>query len=539
VYGAMIDVTASREQHQREIYYRALVENSADAIALLDRDGTVRFVTQSVKRISGFGADEVIGAYLLERVHPEDVPRATQALEDCGRQYRNRVSVEYRALHKDGSWQHHEVIGVNRLDDPTLRAIVVNCRDITHRRRMEVAPVESQPASPATFDETPIGVVHASPEGQKMEAVGRLAGGIAHDFDNLLTVIVGYSELVLQRLAPDTPLHRDVDEIRHAAKGAAALTRQLLAFSRRQILQPQVLDLNAIVSRMTALLRRLIGDDVELATRLALPLDPVWADPWQIEQILLNLALNARDAMPSGGRLTVETANAELDGPWVAHHPGASEGPHVVLAISDTGIGMDQAVQSHLFEPFFTTKEPGKGTGLGLATVYGIVKQSGGSIFVDSEPARGATFKIFLPRTEQSADLPKAPRPEPQLPGGTETILVVEDQPAVRAVIRDTLARHGYRVLEAANGAEALSILKKHDGEVHVLLTDVVMPGMSGRNLAEQLVTERPDLRVLYTSGYNDDMIVHDVLEGGLAFIQKPFTPDVLLKHLRDLLDAR
>jgi two-component system cell cycle sensor histidine kinase/response regulator CckA len=290
------------------------------------------------------------------------------------------------------------------------------------------------------------------------------------------------------------------------------------------------------VSRMNALLRRLIGEDVELAMRLATPLDRVWADPGQIEQIILNLALNARDAMPHGGRLTVETANADLAAEWVAQHRGASEGRHVLLVISDTGIGMDETVQARLFEPFFTTKDPGKGTGLGLATVAGIVKQGGGWIFVDSEPAHGTTFKIYLPRTEQSAALPDAPRPATPSLGGTETILLVEDQPDVRAVTRDTLARHGYTVLDAPTGAQALSMLGSHDGEVHLLLTDVVMPGMSGRDLAEQLVTGRPHLRVLYTSGYIDDTIV--VLDAGMAFIQKPFTPSELLQTVRDLLDA-
>jgi two-component system cell cycle sensor histidine kinase/response regulator CckA len=272
---------------------------------------------------------------------------------------------------------------------------------------------------------------------------------------------------------------------------------------------------------------------------LGTPLDRVLADPGQIEQIILNLVLNARDAMPHGGSLTIETANADLDARWVAQHPGALEGRHVMLVISDTGIGMDETVRAHLFEPFFTTKEPGKGTGLGLATVYGIVKQSGGSIFVDSEPEHGTTFRIFLPRTERSADLPNGPRPAPQSVGGTETILLVEDQAEVRAVIWNTLARHGYKVMGAANGAEALSILENYDGEVHLLLTDVVMPGMSGRDLAEQLVTRRPELRVLYTSGYTDDTIVHHgVLEAGMAFIQKPFTPNVLLQKIRALLVA-
>jgi nitrogen-specific signal transduction histidine kinase/CheY-like chemotaxis protein len=374
--------------------------------------------------------------------------------------------------------------------------------------------------------------------GQKMEAVGRLALGIAHDFNNLLTAIIGYSDMALQQLAPGTPLHRDMEEIRHAGASAAALTGQLLAFSRKQILRPQILDLNGIVTRMNVLLRRLIGEDVELTTRLAEPIDRIRADPGQIEQIIMNLALNARDAMPAGGSLTVETANAALDADWVAQHPGASAGRHVVLLIRDTGTGMDETVQAHIFEPFFTTKERGKGTGLGLATVYGIVKQGGGSIAVDSEPGAGTTFRIFLPISEQSADLPAAP-PAPQPAGGGETILLVEDQPEVRAVTRNALARNGYTVLEAASGAEALTVVERHVGPVHVLLTDVVMPGMNGRDLAAQLITRRPDIRVLYASGYIDDTIVHPgVIKAGMAFLQKPFAPNVLLRTLRALLDA-
>jgi two-component system, cell cycle sensor histidine kinase and response regulator CckA len=531
LYGVMVDVTVSQELRQREAYYRALVDNSADAIALLDRQGTVRFV----ERISGVGAGELIGTNTLDRVHPDDLPRVKKAFEDCVQEFGNRMSVAYRARRDDGSWQHRELIGVNRLDDPVIRGIVVNYRDISERGQPDGALVDS------SEDVTDRGRLEGQlRHGQKMEAVGRLAGGLAHDFNNLLTVIIGYSELVLQQLVPGTPMHHDLEEIRHAGTSAAALTRQLLAFTRTQILQPQILDLNAIVSRMDARLRRLIGEDVELATRLATPLDLVRVDPWQIEQILLNLALNARDAMPHGGRLTVETAHAHLDAQWVAQHPVASEGPHVMLVISDTGIGMDENVQAHLFEPFFTTKERGKGTGLGLATVYGIVKQSGGSIVVQSEPQRGATFRIFLPRTEPSADLPSATRPTPQSLGGTETILLVQDQPDVRAVTRDTLARHGYTVLAAANGARALSILEHYAGEVHLVLTEVVMPGMSGRDLAKQLITRRPDLRVLYTSGYADDTnALHGALEAGTAFIQKPFTPTVLLQAVRDLLDAR
>jgi PAS domain S-box-containing protein len=628
---------------ESESYYGALVENSADAMALLDGDGTVRFVTGAIERISGFAAAELMGTNLADRVHPDDVTMVAEALEDCAREPGNRIAIEYRAFHRDGAWQRQELIGVNRLDDPAVRAIVVNYRDITERKRTASA-LEQSDAFARTFDEAPIGIAHTSLEGRwlrvnrrlceylgytlaelmatsfmaithaddveqdtlalkrliagevtkyerekryrhknghfvsakltavlhrdadglpgyviaiveditdrvrlegqlrqalKIEAVGRLAGGIAHDFNNLLTVIIGYSELILQELEPGAPLRSDVEEIRHAGKSAAGLTQQLLAFSRKQILQDQIVDLNTIVTSMGALLQRLIGEDIELRTRLPAPLDRVCADAGQVEQIIMNLVLNARDAMPRGGSVTIETANAELDARWVALHPGASAGRHVMLAISDTGIGMDQDVQAHLFEPFFTTKERGKGTGLGLATVYGIVKQSGGSIFVYSEPDHGTTFKIFLPHTERAADLTSVPRSAPAARSGNETILLVEDQAEVRLVTRSTLTRHGYTVLEAADGAEALSVLDHHDGHVHLLLTDVIMPGMSGRDLAERLAAARPDLRVLYTSGYTDDTIVRrGILNDGMAFLQKPYTPDVLLQRVRDLLDS-
>ena len=296
--------------------------------------------------------------------------------------------------------------------------------------------------------------------------------------------------------------------------------------------------MNGIVTRMNGLLRRLIGEDITLRTHLATPLDRVKADPGQVEQIIMNLALNARDAMPDGGSLTIETANAELDAQWLARYPEATAGPHVMLAISDTGVGMDPTVQAHLFEPFFTTKERGQGTGLGLATVYGIVKQSGGSIFVYSEPDHGTVFKIFLPRTEQLAESPGTVPPGPPA-RGTETILLVEDQPEVRTVTRSTLARHGYDVLEAGSGAEALALVEDHRGDIHLLLTDVVMPGMSGRDLAQRLQTLSPALRVVYTSGYTDDTIVHhEILDPGITFIQKPFAPNVLLQTVRNVLDA-
>jgi two-component system cell cycle sensor histidine kinase/response regulator CckA len=375
-------------------------------------------------------------------------------------------------------------------------------------------------------------------QASKMEAVGQLAGGVAHDFNNLLTAIIGYSNLTLEALEPAHPVRADIEEIQKAGESAASLTRQLLAFSRKQILQPQILDLNSVVARVEALLQRLIGDDIELVSRLAPSIDRVNADPGQMAQIIMNLSVNARDAMPRGGKLTIETGNVELDEGYAAAHPGAAVGRHVMLAVSDTGTGMDSDTQSHIFEPFFTTKHTSDGTGLGLATVYGIVKQSGGSIWVYSELGHGTTFKVYLPRATQARDESVVEvTPAPQ--GGTETILLAEDQPEVGAVTSAMLTRRGYTVLVASGGAEALRVAREHRQPIHLLLTDVVMPSMSGRELFAQLHVLRPEVRVLYASGYTDNAVVlHGVLEQGLAFIQKPFTPQRLLTEVRGVLDA-
>jgi PAS domain S-box-containing protein len=510
-----------------ESYYRALVESERAFASTFDEapigiahtslEGRWLRVNRRLCEMLGYSQDELLATSFMAITHEDDVEQDSAALQQLIAGAVTRYEREKRYRHKNGHFVSAKLTAVLHRDkDGSPRYFISTVEDVTDRVRLE-------------------GLLR---QGQKMEAVGRLAGGIAHDFNNLLTVILGYSDLALQQLAPGTPVHSDVEEIRRAGKSAAALTQQLLAFSRKQILQPQIVDLNAIVTRMSALLRRLIGEDIELRTRLAEPLDRVCADAGQIEQIIMNLALNARDAMSRGGTLTVETANAELDARWVAQHAEASEGRHVMLAISDTGIGMDQEVQAHLFEPFFTTKEPGKGTGLGLATVYGIVKQSGGSIFVYSEPAMGTTIKIFLPRTQLAADPLDAPRSASPPADGTETILLVEDQADVRLVTRNILARHGYTVLEAASGTEALSLLESYGGHVHLLLTDVIMPGMTGRDLAERLVQGRPRLRVLYTSGYTDDTILRrGILEAGMAFLQKPYTPDLLLHRVRDLLE--
>jgi len=380
-------------------------------------------------------------------------------------------------------------------------------QDITDRRRLEEQLLQSQ----------------------KMEAIGRLAGGVAHDFNNLLTAIIGYADLLARRVQGTPRLEHNVAEILEAAERAAGLTRQLLAFSRKQVLQPRVLSLNATVSEMENMLRRLIGEDIQLLTRLDAGLGQVRADPTQIEQVILNLAVNARDAMPRGGTLTVETGNADLE-----------EGRFVMLAVSDTGVGMDAETRSRVFEPFFTTKEPGKGTGLGLAMVYGIVAQSGGTIRVSSEPGQGTTFRVRLPRVDEEVAVEGPRGAETPADGGTETVLVAEDEDGVRGLICEILQGLGYHVLEAPRPEAAIHTLAEGGPRVHLLLTDVVMPGMDGRQLAERLTALQPGLRVLYMSGYTGEAIAeHGVLDQGTQLLQKPFTPDALARKVREVLDQR
>jgi signal transduction histidine kinase len=375
-------------------------------------------------------------------------------------------------------------------------------------------------------------------QSQKIEAIGRLAGGIAHDFNNLLTVIKGYSDLMLMKLKEDDPLKENVKEIQKASQRAADLTRQLLAFSRRQILEFKVISLNTVLQETDKMLRRVLGEDIERVTRLAEDLGKVRTDPGQAEQMIINLAVNARDAMPSGGKLTIETANVELDDTYAHSHIGVKPGQYVMLSVSDTGCGMTPEVKEHLFEPFFTTKEKGKGTGLGLSTVYGIVKQSGGEVWCYSEPGQGTIFKIYLPRAEEEM-VPGPHRDEKDsFPKGRETILLVEDELSVRGLAVRVLRESGYNLLQAADGTEALRVAQEYAGKIHLLLTDVVMPQMGGKELANRLKTLRPDIKVLFTSGYTDNAIVHHgVLDPGIDFLQKPFSPSAFAQKVREVLD--
>jgi len=376
-------------------------------------------------------------------------------------------------------------------------------------------------------------------QSQKMEAVGRLAGGVAHDFNNLLAVITGYCDLLLRKLPPESAERDDVEEIRNAADGASSLTRQLLAFSRRQVVEPRVLDLNLVVERLEKMLRRITGEDVELVTRFAPGLPSVRADAGQVEQVLMNLVVNSRDAMPTGGRLLIETAAVELGDEHRREHPGSTPGRYVMLAVTDTGVGMDEQTRAHIFEPFFTTKEVGEGTGLGLATVYGIVKQSGGFIWVYSEVGKGTTFKIYLPQVDEVADAPAAATTDPVSLQGSEAILVVEDSPQLRTLIREVLELHGYQVLDAPSGQAALEVAERPGTHVDLLLTDVIMPGMNGRELADRLSARQPGLKVVFASGYTADALTRYGVEAGSGYLQKPFSPKVLASKVREVLDAR
>ncbi len=375
-------------------------------------------------------------------------------------------------------------------------------------------------------------------QSQRMEAIGQLAGGVAHDFNNLLTAITGYSELSLRRLGISHPVSKNIEQIQKAGTRAAGLTRQLLAFSRRQLLQAKLFDLNALVADTGNMLQRLIGEDIDLITILKPRIGQIKADPGQIEQVLLNLVVNARDAMPSGGKITIETGTARLDEEYAGKHISIIPGQYVLVAVTDTGTGMDAATKQRIFEPFFTTKEVGKGTGLGLSTVYGIVKQSEGYIWVYSELGKGTSFKVYLPQVGEPGESEPATAPSGEAPRGHETVLLVEDEEQLRTLAKDILEECGYAVLAAANGFEGLRICKEFSARIDLMITDVVMPLMSGRELAEQVVVLRPETRVLYMSGYTNDSVVrHGVLEEHVLFLQKPFTPTTLALKVREVLD--
>jgi PAS domain S-box-containing protein len=530
-----------RERYEAEIERRALEERAAQAlqesesrfraifeqaaIGMADSSLDARFIrlNQRFCEIMGYSRQELLGLTFREITHPDDLARDEQLVAQLLRGELSRYAVEKRYLRKDGGvvWANLTLSLLRSASGDPVHFVAV-VEDITGQKRAE--------------DERR-NLERQLLQAQKMESVGRLAGGVAHDFNNHLTVINGYCAMLLDEMGPADPLREPVDEILLAGQRAAALTRQLLAFSRKQVAEPRVISLNDVVAEARKMLSRLIGDDVEIITHLDAGLGSVVADSSQMNQVLMNLAINARDAMPDGGRIIMETMNTDLDAGYAAQHAGVEAGPYVLLSITDTGAGMTQEVVQHIFEPFFTTKDVGAGTGLGLSTVYGIVKQAGGWIWVYSEPGKGSTFKVYLPRAGGAPEPLPAPVSAAETLRGTETVLVVEDQPEVRKLTLAMLESQGYRLLEAASGSEALSLCERYPEPIHLLITDVVMPGMTGRELAMRLLALRPSLKTLYTSGYTANTIAHEgVLDPGVAYLPKPFSPAQLAAKVREVL---
>jgi PAS domain S-box-containing protein len=499
----------------QEKLFRLITENAGDMIAVVDVAGRRLYNSPSYQKILGYSLEELQETSALEQVHPEDQSLVKEASEEaCQTGFGRRI--EYRMRHKDGTWRYLESTASAIQDESgKVEKLVIVNRDITSRRRLE----------------------EQFRQAQKMEAVGRLSGGVAHDFNNLLGVIIGYAELLIEHTPYTDPMRESADEILKAGQRAASLTRQLLAFSRQQVLEPRIIDLNEVVSDTEKMLRRVVGEDIEFTTRLHESLGTVKADPGQIEQVLMNLVVNARDAMPEGGQLTIETSNIEVDDHFVQRFSFPFKpGSYVLLAIVDTGTGMDAGTQMHIFEPFFTTKDKDSGTGLGLATVYGIVKQSGGYIEVHSEPGHGSTFNIYLPRVAEPAQPSLHSMDTPVSQQGQETILVVEDETALRKLTVNLLLSLGYCVLEAKNGAEAIEIAAVSPS-VQLLLTDVVMPDINGKALAQHLTDKNPDLRVIFMSGYTGQGVGNkgDSVCSGL-FLPKPFTREILAHKVRMVL---
>jgi PAS domain S-box-containing protein len=510
-----LDAVAGEAQRVSEERFQRLLANSSDVTAVMDRRGRLVTIHGPLQKTLGYEPEDQLGKNAFDLVHPDDLASALQVFGDALPQLAAVRRGEYRLRHKDGSWVTVELVGTYLLEDPIIRGVVLNVRDISERVKLQ----------------------EQLQQAMKMEAIGRLAGGVAHDFNNLLTAIVGNAELGRRKLAAADPLVRFFDEITKAADSATSLTRQLLAFSRRQIIEPVVLDLNDLVRNLELMLKRLIGEDVSLETALGEDLGNVRVDPGQFEQVLVNLVVNARDAMPNGGTLRIGTWNLDLDAVKGAMHPGIPLGRYVLLSVTDTGLGMSEDVKRHLFEPFYTTKPKERGTGLGLAMAFGAVKQAAGGIEVDSERGRGTSVTIFLPRTDEPAQARLREDPLLAQTRGTETVLLVEDESTVRDVVQLFLTGQGYTVLEAPNGWEAFVVAERHRAPIDLLMTDVVLPGMNGRELAERLCAIHPEMKVLFTSGYTDDVVLHHgVVNQDLNFIGKPYAFRDLANKIRTIL---
>ncbi len=513
--AAQKDLGLYLQKHEKLL--PALLESAAQAILSIDRHGRIVLANARTEEMFGYSRSELLGQ-TIEALLPSSV-RDAHTAHRTG-YFANPharpmgIGMELAGRRKNGGEFPVEV-SLSHIQTDEGPFAIAFVSDITQRKRLEEQ------------------LLHA----QKMEAIGRLAGGVAHDFNNLLTIIAGYDRMLLDGLPPQDPLRGYAEEVANAAEHAGALTTQLLAFSRRQVMQLRVIDVNELLRGADRMLRRLIGEDLELTLSLSAGVGNIRADPGRVEQIVFNLAINARDAMPDGGKLTIETALTHLDEDYARTHLGVQPGDYVMIAVSDTGQGMDAETRRHIFEPFFTTKEQGKGTGLGLATVYGTVKQSGGDIWVYSEPGRGTTFKIYFPQVTEATVSGQRAR-SPLAKQGVETILLVEDEKGVRELVAEMLKRQGYRVLKAAGPLEALKLSQQYAGAIHMLVTDVIMPEMSGRQLAGQLLSARPAMKVLYLSGYTENSIVyHGVLEADVEFLAKPFSQQVLAKKVRDVLD--
>jgi two-component system cell cycle sensor histidine kinase/response regulator CckA len=510
--GVVLDTTERKGAEER--FVRAFNASPGPITIAEMSEGRYIDVNDSFLRVTGYRRDEVVGRTSLQLKfweRPEDRARLVEALKKHGSVREMEISFQTKSGEQRTGLNSAEVIEI-----AGQKCIIAFFDDVTERRILE----------------------NQLRLAQKMEAIGQLSGGIAHDFNNLLGVIIGYGELLEDRLPQGDPLHLVCAQINKAAESAASLTRQLLAFSRQQVLEPKVLDVNAIVLDIETLVRRLIGEHIVLSVELDPALGPTRADQGQIQQVLINLVVNARDAMPDGGKLMIETANVDLLQGYARSHPPLQPGRYILLAVTDAGIGMDAETQSHIFEPFFTTKGLGKGTGLGLATVYGVVKQSGGYIWVYSEPGHGTTFKVYLPRTDEVAHVEKTDTRLAKSLRGTETILLVEDEEALRELTRNLLMESGYTVLEARNPAQAIEIVRGHRDPIHLLLSDVVMPGMSGPELARNLARLRPEMKVHYMSGYTGNSVFRrGLLDTHATFLQKPFTRNMLLQQVRDALE--